>query len=422
MNRLIKQQWVIIFFLLAIISGNARSQTSFIWGKQFGTTQEEYVLNHVTDQNGNVYVSGKTTGVMDGQNFGKNDGFITKIDSLGNSIWTKQFGTSEDEDILWSAIDGKGSVYITGSTKGALSGKSFGKDDVFVVKYNPDGQMEWAKQFGTDSTDIGCGIYADNKGYIYITGTTSGTLGQSSLGKSDGFIMKLDAKGNQLLTTQFGTAADDRSIAITGDGNSTLYVCGSTWGDIAAKNKGMIDAYLGSFKDNCEKISFTQFGTEGFDMALQLVADDEKNIYVGGSTSGNLGCDQIGEGDCFLTKVSPKGDIIWINQFGTKNHDGIRGIAFNNRISDHILVSGILNLPPANAFTRMYKKDGTLLWERTFMAKGINGDTSGKDIGIDNQGNIYHLGLTKANLFGSHIGEGDVYLLKLGLDKSFMNH
>lgn len=40
---------------------------------------------------------------------------------------------------------------------------------------------------------------------------------------------------------------------------------------------------------------------------------------------------------------------------------------------------------------------------------------------MDNQGNIYHLGLTKANLFGSHIGEGDVYLVKLGLDKIFMN-
>ena len=172
MSMPLKLQSVIVFFMLAIIADSAKSQSNFIWGKQFGTAQEEYVLNHVADQSGNIYVSGKTVGVMDGQNFGKNDGFITKIDSLGNTIWTKQFGTSEDEDILWSALDNKGSVYITGTTKGALADKNFGKENVFVVKYNPEGQMEWAKQFGTDSTDVGGGIYADNKGFIYITGST----------------------------------------------------------------------------------------------------------------------------------------------------------------------------------------------------------------------------------------------------------
>jgi len=421
MYNLIKNQWIIVFFLLAMISTNAESQSGFIWGKQFGTVQEEYVLNHVIDQYGNIYVSGKTNGVIDGQNLGKNDGFITKIDSLGNFIWTKQFGTGEDENILWSAIDNKGCVYITGSTKGALSGENFGKEDLFVVKYNPDGQMTWAKQFGTDSTEVGNGIYADNNGYIYLTGTTNGTLGQSSFGKSDGFIMKLDATGNKIFINQFGTPADDSGISITGDGKSTIYVCGSTWGDIAAKNKGMIDAYAGSFTDKGGKIRFTQFGTEGFDIALQLITDDELNIYVGGSTSGNLGCDQIGEGDCFLTKINSKGDIVWSDQFGTDKHDGIRGVAFNNKISDNLLVSGILNLPPSNAFLRMYQKDGSLLWEEDIEAKGINDGTSGKDVQIDNQGNIYHLGLTKGNLYGSHIGEGDVYLVKLGLDKRFMN-
>ena len=365
MNDLIKIQWVIVFFLLAIIPGNAKSQSSFIWGKQFGTAQEEYVLNHVIDQCANIYISGKTTGVIDGQNLGKNDGFITRIDSLGNSVWTKQFGTSEDENILWSAID--------------------------------------------------------NKDCIYITGTTNGTLGQSSFGKSDGFIMKLDATGNKIFIVQFGTPADDTGISITGDGKSTIYVCGSTWGDIAVKNKGMIDAYAGSFTDKGGKIRFTQFGTEGFDIALQLITDDELNIYVGGSTSGNLGCDQIGEGDCFLTKINSKGDIVWSDQFGTDKHDGIRGVAFNNKISDNLLVSGILNLPPSNAFLRMYQKDGSLLWEEDIEAKGINDGTSGKDVQIDNQGNIYHLGLTKGNLYGSHKGEGDVYLVKLGLDKRFMN-
>jgi hypothetical protein len=68
----------------------------------------------------------------------------------------------------------------------------------------------------------------------------------------------------------------------------------------------------------------------------------------------------------------------------------------------------------------MYKKDGALLWERNFIARGKNIDTSGKYAGFDNKGNFYHMGLTGANLFGTLIGEADVYLVKLELDSSFL--
>jgi len=91
-------------------------------------------------------------------NNGKNDGFITRIDSLGNIKWTRQSGTIEDEDIQWSAIDKTGCGYITGSTTGIFKGNNYGKEDVFIVKFKSDGQMVWLKQFGTDSTDIGQGI------------------------------------------------------------------------------------------------------------------------------------------------------------------------------------------------------------------------------------------------------------------------
>jgi hypothetical protein len=203
--------------------------------------------------------------------------------------------------------------------------------------------------------------------------------------------------------------------------NSRIYVCGSTWGDIAAKNRGMVDAFTGSFTESGKLIKMTQFGSDGFGMALQLTIDDKENIYVGGSTSGNLAGNQLGDGDCFLTKINSKGEIIWTNQFGTKRHDGVRGIVFNKKISDNLLVSGIMNLAPSFSFIRMYKDDGSLLWERSFSAKGKQAGTSGKDISMDDNGNIYHLGLTGTNMFGPLIGEYDYYLVKLCLDRIYMN-
>ncbi|HEY3389855.1 MAG TPA: SBBP repeat-containing protein, partial [Prolixibacteraceae bacterium] len=286
MKTLIYKSAIIIVFLLSATTFSSRSQTSIKWGKQFGTDKEEYSMNHVIDKNGDIYVCGKTMGDMDGKNSGKNDGFISKVDSLGNFKWTKQFGTDGDEDTQWSAIDNTGCIYITGSTTGVLKDKNFGKEDIFLVKYNPDGKMLWAKQFGTDSTDIGKGIYADNKGFVYITGLTTGKLGKSSFGKSDGFIMKLDRNGNQLFTTQFGTEGDDSSISITGDNDSNIYVCGNTWGDMGAKNKGFIDVFTGQFTNDGNLVRYNQFGSDGFDIVMNLKVDAEKNMYVVGSTSG----------------------------------------------------------------------------------------------------------------------------------------
>jgi hypothetical protein len=418
MKNFLNKRALIVLLLLTMIATLLKSQTSFIWGKQFGSEKDEYALNHVIDNLGNIYVSGKTNGMLDGKNRGYNDGFITKIDSLGNTVWTRQFGSEGDEDIQWSAIDNKGCVYITGSTTGVLDSRNFGKEDIFVVKYNPAGNLEWTRQLGTDSTDVAKGIYADNNGGIYLTGMTGGKLGQLSYGKTDCIIIKLHDNGNQIFTYQFGTSGDDYGYSITGGPDSEIFICGSTWGDFNGKNKGFIDGFTGQFSSNGKLIRYNQFGTDGFDIALILSVDNEKNIYLGGTTMGNMGCQQIGEGDAFILKMTEKGEKLWNNQFGTRNHDSVRGLNFNSKASDNILISGIIDLPPGQAFIRMYSRDGVLLWEQTFAALGKNGGTSGKDITIDNKGNIYHMGLTGANLFGSSFGEHDVYLVKYKPDKS----
>lgn len=419
-KRLIKRKLTIIVVgILLVMTINSHAQTNLSWGRQYGTEKEEYARNHVTDQYGNLYVSGNTKGIMNEQHFGNNDGFIAKIDSSGNSIWTRQFGSAGDEDIQWSVIDSKGFVYVTGVTTGISGKKNFGKEDFFLAKYSPQGDKIWIKQFGSDSTDKALGIFADSNGYIYLTGATMGTLGKSSYGSQDAFILKLDDNGIPVYIQQFGTAAPDAGLAITGDNNGNLFVAGSSFGDMGKANKGFMDGFVGQFTDNGSLIKYTQFGCEGFDIPTSILLDKEKNIYIGGTTSGNYASQQKGEGDCFLLKFSSKGDLLWKDQFGTDKHDGVKGLAINQEISDNILVSGLLNLPPAHAFIRMYKKDGALLWEKKLIEEGDNRDASGKDISIDNKGFIYHLGLTGSSLYGNQIGDNDFYLVKLKLDSTF---
>jgi hypothetical protein len=270
MKRIIKSKQIIILSLFVFLSNYAESQTSFIYGKQFGSEKDGVAYNPVVDQFGNVYIAGETKGGLAGY-FGKTDGFVTKFDSIGNLIWTKQFGTSKDDIINWLAIDVKGNLYVTGYTNGILNEKNFGNEDLFVAKFDTKGTIEWQKQYGTDSTDVGNKIYLDIQGNIYVAGSTKGSMGKTSFGKTDCIILKLDSTGNIIWTKQFGTNEHDECLGITGDIASDIYACGYTTGDLAARYKGKIDAFIGKFRDTGEQVKLSQFGTEELEILTNIM-------------------------------------------------------------------------------------------------------------------------------------------------------
>jgi len=424
MKRIIKIKQIIILSLFVTLMNNAEAQTNFIFGKQFGSDNDGVAYNPVTDQYGNVYISGDTKGSFAGNNVGKSDGFVTKFDSTGNIIWTKQFGTSEDDIINWLAIDSKDNLYVTGYTNGVLNKKNFGNEDILVAKFDTTGTIVWQKQYGSDSTDVGNKIYLDIQGNIYIAGATKGLMGNTSFGKTDCVILKLDNSGNLIWTNQFGSNEQDECIGITGDIASNIYVCGYTTGDLAAKYKGKGDAFIGKFTDNGEQVKLFQIATEELEILTNIIVDNKNNIYTGGWTSGNYGSKHQGKGDSFLLKINENMETIWSHQFGTSEGDGINGIALSEEIPDDIVISGCQNWPNScQSFIRVYKKDGTLISVNNFVAHGTNGGTCGKGLCIDNKGNIYHTGNTGGNLFKSiDKAEGhDIFLIKLGLDQSRIN-
>ncbi len=385
------------------------------WSRQFGTDKEEYARNHVTDAQGNSYVSGNTYGNMDGENAGQRDGFLCRFDSLGNLQWSRQFGSAGDEDVQWSAISNDGYIYITGSTTGSLNGNNRGKEDFFVTKYNREGQQLWMHQFGTDSIDVAFGIFADNKGFVYVGGITLGILQKPGKGLQDAFLVKLDPDGNLLVTQQFGTPANDGCAAVTGDNTGHVFLTGSTFGDLNGSSYGFLDVFTASFSEQGEPLQFNQFGSEGFDVPTCISVDPQQNLWVGGSTSGNFANTQAGEGDCFIAKISAQGTLLWKDQFGTEKNDGVKAIAMNPKYPGIILFSGLKNLPPAHAWIRSYKSTGTLQWEKTFGDGQQDTDASGKDISLDDHGNIVHIGLTRSALCGPPIGSADVYLIRMRL-------
>src|SRR5690606_18124577 len=110
-----------------------------------------------------------------------------------------------------------------------------GLEDVFVAKYNSDGNFIWGKQIGGAESEIVYYHTVDDSGNIYLTGSFLGTLdfdpgpGTSQLtsaGMHDVFISKMDSSGNFEWAKQIGGPANDEGFSINVDNLGNVYVSG----------------------------------------------------------------------------------------------------------------------------------------------------------------------------------------------------
>ena len=143
-----------------------------IWTKIICSSAIDFASGIALDGDGNFYVTGYTTGNLDGQtNAGLKDIFVTKYDQTGTKQWTSLLGTASDDAAGGIAVDASGNVYVTGYTNGSLAGQTnAGGADVFVAKYDGSGARIWVALLGTSADDAGNGIAADSSGNVYVTG------------------------------------------------------------------------------------------------------------------------------------------------------------------------------------------------------------------------------------------------------------
>ena len=133
------------------------------------------------------------------------------------TTWTQQLGSSSEDRGEGVTVDSSGNIYVTGYTTGGLDGNTnSGDDDLILVKYNSSGTKQWTKQLGTSSSDIGYGVTVDSSDNIYVTGYTDGGLdGNTSSGGSDFFLLKYNSSGTKQWTKQLGTSSSDYGRGVT---------------------------------------------------------------------------------------------------------------------------------------------------------------------------------------------------------------
>ena len=256
-----------------------------VWTRQFGTTGADQA-NGVAATGSGIYVAGSTTGTFpDESSAGTTDAFVRRYDASGNHVWTHQFGTPTADQAQGVVATGSG-IYVSGSTTGALPDESSaGGFDAFLLKFDASGGIDWQDQFGSPAGDQALEVASNSTG-IYVAGYMDGTLpGQSSLGGSDGFLVRYDASGSRLWTRQFGSSTTDqaRGVAATSGG---IYVSGPTFGAFPGQSSsGDNDVYVRKYEASGKPMWMIQFGTSEGDQAFGMTAAPS-GIYITGNTEG----------------------------------------------------------------------------------------------------------------------------------------
>jgi hypothetical protein len=382
-----------------------------LWTRQLGTTSYDGGYGVAVDSSGNCYVTGPTDGDLDGNiNAGSADIFLVKYNVNGNKIWTRQLGTTADDCSYGIAVDASRNVYVTGYTEGNLDGNiNAGSADIFLVKYDTNGNKIWTRQLGTDQRDIGWGVITDSGGNIYVAGYTEGNLdGNINAGSADIFLVKYDTNGNKLWTRQLGTASYDEGRGVAVDSIGNIYVTGYTGGGLDGNtNLGSADIFLVKYDTNGNKLWTRQLGTDQSDSGYGIALDSGGNIYITGRIYGYGGIQM------FLLKCDNSGTKQWEEQ---NVHYSIgTGVAVNR--SDEIYVSGQKASYFYGHFYYMlvykYNTAGTLIWDGMEGEGVIDKVIGAEGIAVDASGNVYVTGYTDYGLDGNiNAGSADIFLVK----------
>ncbi len=219
-----------------------------LWIQQFGTEIINRTFGIDVDNNNNIYLSGYT--IEETRSSQTDDSWVTKYDSNGNRQWFSKFGTSQYDEAYDIAVDDEGNVYSTGWTLGDLGGNNSGIYDVWVAKHNNDGDLQFIEQFGSEDYEFPWGIDTDSEGNVYVTGWTLGDLAGDNAGSYDVWVAKYNSDGDRQWIQQFGTSDFDYAHDISGDDAGHLYVTGITEGSLGGTNAGAADSWVARLDAN----------------------------------------------------------------------------------------------------------------------------------------------------------------------------
>lgn len=313
----------------------------------------------------------------------QSDAFLVVFNNNCERLWATYYGGTFNEQGRGVRFDKAGNIIMAGYTfslgviasSGSFQSTIGGGSDLFLVKFNANGQRIWGTYFGGSANEV---IYSSeilaidsNNHYIITGGSASAGLGTTGVhqsthaGGADAIIAKFDSSGQRLWCTYFGGTGTDISHAIALDTSGNIHIVGETTSSSGIASSGAhqqtyggnYDGFIAKFNPSGVRIWSSYFGGIGLEATEGVACDIHGNIAITGSTSSggmaSLNAHQTTFGGIYISKFNKNGIQVWSTYYGVSfAHDGGRSVIFDN--DSNIITTGSTrsssNIASPNAF------------------------------------------------------------------------
>lgn len=446
--------------MLIQISLNAQN---CFWSDRSGNSESDNGRSIVTDQSGNVYITGffasdtiifgNTTLANKGSN---SDLFVAKYNQTGQVIWARSFGSLLEDEGRGIACDANNNIYLTGYFRGdsisfgstTLYNQILGYSEVFITKLDSNGTVLWAKSAGQNNQDDNTNDIITDATGIYITGRFhSSTISfdgitlqnhDSLAGDYDAFIAKYDFLGNAVWAKAINGLNYNSANSITVN-TSGVFISGSFRSDtlffdqlqIPNFSNGNESFYIAKY--NLNGIPLWAKASQGNDYAVgNGLATNGSDIFLTGEYRSVIRIDtdtlrSSGSYDAFLISFNTNGNVNWAKSFGGSQDEVGYGIAVSS--------NGLLNLTGIfesdsvifNSSNILYVSNSTNAPNSFFVQLNTIGDAQwstcnggvnySRDVALDNLNNIYYTGY-----FNNSMSLSNQTISSSGLTDIFIAH
>lgn len=382
---------ILIFTGLLVSYSSSNANLSPGWFINIGGVQNDRPYELFTDASGNTYITGAVDGTGAVQNFSGYQSGTAKISPSGSLLWFKKFNytgpDSTNEFGNGLAVDNNGNVYAGVNSWGNAATISFSH----ILKYDASGNLLWSTEVKTGGNEFLNCLTLDDAGNVYVIGRSGG----------DAFISKINSDGDSVWTYIDNNNYEYYEVVYK---NNTLYVTGT----------GSIISFSTSGNLNWEAIPSSFLAG---DYGNALFVDESNNVYTTGLKSGSP--------TQFSTiKVSSNGSVVWEKFISGGSFP--YGYAVTSDDAGNVYSAGIID----NKFAVVkYSSSGDLVWidssasgvarsiiykDESVLVSGNRGGFAVIEYNADNGNIIHDYSLTSGeaieiNAYGNKIRAGGTY-------------
>ncbi len=356
-----------------------------LWTKIYGGSDQDMPQFVQQTSDGGYILTGETKSF----GTGLNDVWLIKTNSIGDTIWTRTFGRSEDDNCACVKQTSDGGYILFAET--VFYSSDYWK--VWLLKTSASGDTTWTNIIGGSRHYFAqSGQEISGGDYVFVGYTKATGAGQEDL-----WLVKTDATGDTIWTETYGGAENDisHSMQQTKDGGYIIAASTKSFG------AGDYDGLLLKTDYEGDSLWAKTFGGTDTDHIVSVQQTSDNGFILAGTTRsfGN------GYSDVWLIKTNAIGDTSWTKTFGTSGFEGASSV--EQTMDGGYVISAY---SPEGAWIIKTDSSGDTLWTKT-IAGG-----SGKNIQQTSDGGYILLAQTYSNPTLN-----DYWLIKTAPDPSDVN-